>query len=229
MTEWQPPTRELEDSLVAGGAGPVAGIDEVGRGAWAGPVVVCAAVPGETAPPEGLTDSKRLSRRRRQDVAVHLRSWVRCYAFGQAEAEEIDAVGMTEALRRSAHRALDGLSAQGCPPPEAVLLDGRHDFIGPPWPVHTRVGADLECLSVAAASILAKCHRDAQMTELDQHYPGYGFASGVGYPSPVHRQALTDWGPTDQHRRSWAYMDALPQWRHLRRPRPAPGGQTTLL
>lgn len=229
MAEQRSPTYEVEHHLATRGARVIAGVDEVGRGAWAGPVVVCAAVADWSAAPTGLTDSKRLTPRRRQEVAAALRPWLRCYAFGQAEAAEIDEVGMTEALRRSTSRALGALGQGGHTVPDAVILDGRHDFLGHPWTVHTQVGADLDCVSVAAASVLAKCHRDALMAELDQRHPGYGFATAVGYPSPLHRQALAEYGPTAQHRRSWAYLDSLPQWRHLRRPRPAPGGQTSLL
>ena len=234
MTAQHPPntpTHEVQQRLAAGGARTVAGVDEVGRGAWAGPVVVCAAVAPWTTPPEGLTDSKRLTPQRRRELAAELSPWLHSHAFGQAEATEIDAVGMTEALRRSANRALAALAengAEGAAPPDTVILDGKHDFLGPPWSVHTQVGADLDCVCVAAASVLAKCHRDTQMATLAESYPGYGFASAVGYPSPAHRQALAEWGPTTQHRLSWSYLDGLARWRHLRRPRPAPPGQTML-
>ncbi|MFV2194899.1 ribonuclease HII [Nocardiopsis sp. LOL_012] len=215
------PTFEVEDRLRARGARTVAGMDEVGRGAWAGPLLVCAAVPGTGAPPEGLTDSKRLTPRRRRDLAARLEPWVADHAFGWSEPAEIDEVGMTEALHRAALRALEGLSVR----PDAVVLDGRHDFIGPPWRVRTQVKGDLTCVSVAAAAVLAKVRRDALMAELAADHPGYGFDRAAGYPSPVHRAALAESGPTPQHRMSWSYLDALPRWRHLRVRRDAPGGE----
>lgn len=219
------PTFEVEDELRAAGARVVAGVDEVGRGAWAGPLLVCAAVPGEGAPPAGLTDSKRLTPKRRRELAELVEPWVADHAFGWSEAAEIDEVGMTEALHRAARRALDALA----PSPEGVILDGRHDFIGRPWRVRTQVKGDLTCVSVAAAAILAKVRRDALMAELAEVHPGYGFEKAAGYPSPVHKTTLAEAGPTPHHRMSWAYLDDLPRWRHLRKVRPAPGGQIPLL
>jgi len=220
------PTYDVEQELIAAGARVVAGLDEVGRGAWAGPVLVCAAITDGSPPPEGLTDSKRLTPRRRTAMAEQVRSWVRGYAFGQASPAEIDRLGMTEALRLAAHRALDALPVR----PDAVIVDGKHDYVGAPWTVRTHVKADLTCVSVATASVLAKVHRDALMAELDAEYPGYGFATGAGYPSPVHRAALAEHGPTPHHRLSWSYLDRLPRWRHLRVVRDsAVDGQLSLL
>ncbi|OLT24991.1 ribonuclease HII [Nocardiopsis sp. CNR-923] len=212
------PTFEVEDELRGHGARVVAGMDEVGRGAWAGPLLVCAAVPGVGDPPAGLTDSKRLTPKRRRELAARLEPWVAEHAFGWSEAAEIDEVGMTEALRRAARRALDGLTR----PPDAVILDGRHDFIGRPWRVRTQVKGDLTCVSVAAAAVLAKVRRDAFMATLDADHPGYGFDRASGYPSPAHRATLAESGPTPYHRLSWSYLDALPRWKHLRRRRAAP-------
>ncbi|TDQ48214.1 ribonuclease HII [Actinorugispora endophytica] len=220
-----PPTDELERELAAAGARLVAGVDEVGRGAWAGPVLVCAAVTDGSPAPEGLTDSKRLSPKRRVAMADLVRPWVRDHAFGQAEPGEIDEFGMTEALRLAAGRALAGLAKR----PDAVILDGKHDYLGRPWAVRTQVKADLTCVSVAAASVLAKVRRDAAMAALDAEHPGYGFDTAAGYPSPAHRAALAEHGPTPHHRMSWSYLDDLPRWRHLRVRRPAPGGQLSIL
>ncbi|GAA1113285.1 ribonuclease HII [Nocardiopsis composta] len=224
-TPIEPPDFALEQELRAAGAGLVAGVDEVGRGAWAGPVVVCAAVAGPAPVPEGLTDSKRLTPKRRTAMAELLRPWVADHAVGRAEAEEIDALGMTAALRLAADRALRGLSRR----PDAVILDGKHDYLGRPWAVRTQVKADLTSASVAAASVLAKVYRDTWMAGLDAEHPGYGFATAAGYPSPVHRAALAEHGPTPYHRMTWSYLDGLEKWRHLRKPRPGPGGQTALL
>ncbi|WP_285728873.1 ribonuclease HII [Nocardiopsis sp. ATB16-24] len=219
------PTYELEEELRSSGARVVAGVDEVGRGAWAGPLLVCAAVSGEGEPPAGLTDSKRLTPVRRRELAERLRPWVADHAFGWSSPQEIDEVGMTEALRRASRRALEALT----PRPDAVILDGGHDFIGRPWRVRTQVKGDLTCVSVASAAVLAKVHRDSFMAELAAEHPGYGFERAAGYPSPTHRAALAEHGPTPHHRMSWAYLDDLPEWRHLRKVRPVSGGQISLL
>ncbi|RNL87668.1 ribonuclease HII [Halostreptopolyspora alba] len=224
-TAIEAPTYELENELAAAGAGVIAGVDEVGRGAWAGPVVVCAAVTDGSDPPEGLTDSKRLTPKRRVDLESRVRPWVRDHAIGRSEPEEIDTVGLTEALRRAAVRALEGLRQR----PDAVILDGKHDFLGDPWTVRTEIRADSSCVSVASASILAKVNRDTYMAGLDEEFPGYGLATAVGYPSPAHRATLAEKGPTPHHRMSWSYLDQLPKWRHLRRPRPGTDGQLPLL
>lgn len=218
------PTLDVENELHAAGARVVAGMDEVGRGAWAGPLLVCAAVPGEGEPPAGLTDSKRLTPKRRRELAAEIEPWVADHAFGWSSPAEIDQVGMTAALHRAGRRALDALD----PRPDAVLLDGRHDFIGRPWRVRTQVKGDLTCVSVAAAAILAKVRRDALMAELAADHPGYGFEKAAGYPSPVHRATLAEAGPTPQHRMSWSYLDALPRWRHLRVIRPVSDGALPL-
>lgn len=210
-----PPTHRVERSVRAlTGARTVAGVDEVGRGAWAGPVTVCAAVTGLRRPPDGLTDSKLLSPRRRAELAEVLTGWVTAYAFGHASPQEIDAHGMTAALRLAATRALEGLPAR----PDAVILDGKHDYLGSPWTVRTVIKGDQSCVAVAAASVLAKVRRDALLADLGREHPAFGFASNAGYPSPVHREALREEGPTPHHRMSWAYLDALPRWRHLRLP-----------
>jgi ribonuclease HII len=215
----------IERELAAAGAGWVAGVDEVGRGAWAGPVTVCAVVvrAGYPAPPAGLTDSKRLSPARRAVIAGQLAGWVEAFAIGEAGPDEIDAAGLTAALRRAAVSALGRLPRR----PDAVLLDGSHDYIGHPWPVRCAVRADLRSVSVAAASVIAKVHRDQFMAGLG--HPEFAFADNAGYPSPAHQQALAALGPTPHHRLSWSYLDDLPQWRHLRKHRPDIEGQLSLL
>lgn len=211
-----PPTHRVERSLRATlGAKVVAGVDEVGRGAWAGPVTVCAAVTGLRRPPEGLTDSKLISPKRRGELSAVLSDWVTAHAFGHASPEEIDEQGMTAALRLAATRALEALPTR----PDAVILDGKHDYLGGPWRVRTVIKGDTSCVSVAAASVLAKVHRDARMAEIGLDHADFGFAENVGYRSPVHRAALERWGPTPHHRLSWAFMDALPRWRHLKKVR----------
>ena len=216
---------EIERSLGAGRC--VAGVDEVGRGAWAGPVAVCAAIvpDGFTAPPAGLTDSKALTAARRVAIAAELRDWVAGWAIGWSSATEIDEAGMTVALQRAAIRALEALPQR----PDTVLLDGSHDYIGWPWAVRCEVKADLRSVSVAAASVLAKVHRDQHMATLDDVDPAFAFGDNAGYPSPAHQATLAALGPTAHHRMSWSYLDDLPQWRHLKVTRPAIEGQLTLL
>ncbi|MER7914256.1 ribonuclease HII [Streptomyces sp. NPDC096068] len=220
---YEPPTHTVERSLRATtGARIVAGVDEVGRGAWAGPVTVCAAVTGLRRPPEGLTDSKLITPGRRAALAVELERWVTAYALGDASPQEIDDLGMTAALRLAAVRALEGLPVR----PDAVILDGKHDYLGSPWRVRTVIKGDQSCIAVAAASVLAKVRRDALMAELGAgagagpgEYAPYAFGANAGYPSPVHRAALEELGPTPHHRLSWSYLDALPRWRHLKKVR----------
>ncbi|MEZ0070885.1 ribonuclease HII [Planotetraspora sp. GP83] len=217
------PSYDLELLLTStGGARLVAGVDEVGRGAWAGPVAVCAVVTDLSAPPQGLTDSKLLSPSRRTALAGEILSWATGIGYGEASVEEIDTLGMTEALRRAARRALAELPER----PDAVILDGKHDYLGAPWAVRCQTKADLSCVSVAAASVIAKVRRDALMASLG--FDDYGFADNAGYPSPVHQKALSSLGPTPHHRLSWSYMDDLPEWRHLKKHRNILAGEGQL-
>ncbi|KIF67513.1 ribonuclease HII [Streptomyces sp. AcH 505] len=223
---YEPPTHTVERSLRATtDATVIAGVDEVGRGAWAGPVTVCAAVTGLRRPPTGLTDSKLLTPKRRTALAGQLDGWVTAHAIGHASPEEIDDLGMTASLRLAAVRALEALPIR----PHAVILDGKHDYLGGPWQVRTVIKGDQSCVSVAAASVLAKVRRDAMMAELAEgsaEYAPYAFADNAGYPSPVHRAALEERGPTEHHRLSWSYLDALPRWRHLKKFRVAAAPET---
>ncbi|MGW0732599.1 ribonuclease HII [Streptomyces sp. NPDC002851] len=213
---YKAPTHTVERSLRATtGAKIVAGVDEVGRGAWAGPVTVCAAVTGLRRPPEGLTDSKLLTVKRREELCEVLTKWVTAYALGHASPEEIDKVGMTAALRLAAVRALEELPVR----PDAVILDGKYDYLGAPWKVRTVIKGDQSCVVVAAASVIAKVRRDAMMAELGAEHADFAFGANAGYPSPVHKAALEERGPTPYHRLSWSYLDGLPKWRHLKKNR----------
>jgi ribonuclease HII len=214
------PTLRWERARWAEGDRVVVGIDEVGRGSWAGPVTVCALV----APPEhlrGVRDSKLLTTAERERCAARVRSWARAIGLGHASHEECDDLGMTEALRVAARRALAQLDAQGFDP-DRIVLDGKHDYLRMPGRVHTVVKGDQTVLSVAAASVVAKVARDALMAEEAEHFPHYGFESNRGYPAPAHRCALAAYGPSAIHRRSWVFMESslwggLP--RHERHPR----------
>src|SRR5882757_4132668 len=215
---YEPPTHSVERSMRATlGVRTVAGVDEVGRGAWAGPVTVCAAITGLRRPPEGLTDSKLIARPRRAQLAAVLTKWVTSFALGHASPEEIDGLGMTAALRLAAGRALEALPER----PDAVILDGKHNYLGGDWQVRTVIKGDQSCVAVAAASVIAKVRRDAAMAELGREYTPFAFADNAGYPSPVHRAALEEFGPTGHHRLSWSYLDSMPRWQHLKKVREA--------
>ena len=195
----------------------VAGIDEVGRGAWAGPVTVAALVP----PPEhlkGVRDSKELTREERETVAARVQTWAVAIGIGHASYEECDALGMTAALRAAGRRALAQLAAHGYEP-DRIILDGNYDYLALGSRVTTVVRGDSTSLAVAAASCVAKVTRDALMRGEAEHYPAYDFESNVGYPAPVHKSALAWFGPSAIHRRSWIFMDGL-CWRGVP---PAPG------
>lgn len=220
------PSYAIERQLQAAGSARIAGVDEVGRGAWAGPVVACAVITDLSPPPDGLADSKRLTALRRARLVDALTDWAVGVGYGESSPEEIDELGLTEALRRAAVRALGTLPLR----PDVVIVDGKHDYLGTPWAVRCEVKADVCCVSVAAASVLAKVHRDALMARLGPEHPAYGFAENAGYPSPTHKRALAAYGPTPYHRLSWSYLDELPAWRYLKKHRhPAVGaGQLPL-
>ncbi|MCM0619118.1 ribonuclease HII [Nocardioides bruguierae] len=210
----QLPTHDLEDEVRATtGADVLAGVDEVGRGAAAGDLVVCAVVGGPRPAPEGLADSKLLTPATRARLELEVTDWVAGHAFGHAHAAEIDDLGMARCLGLAARRALEALPQR----PDHVLLDGPHDYVGHPWSVTARAGADRTSVLVAAASVLAKEHRDRTMRALAETHPGYGLAENVGYLSEAHEEAIGRLGPTPEHRTSWSFMDRHPQWEHSRR------------
>lgn len=211
------PTLRLERRCWGAGEQVVVGIDEVGRGAWAGPVTVAALVP----PPDhlrGVRDSKELTREEREVVAARVRGWAVAIGVGHASYEECDALGMTAALRAAGRRALAQLAALGYEP-DRIILDGNYDYLALGSRVTTVIRGDATSLSVAAASCVAKVTRDALMRGEAEHYPAYDFESNVGYPAPVHKSALAWYGPSAIHRRSWIFMDGL-CWRGVP---PAPG------
>jgi ribonuclease HII len=195
------PTTSVEQSLLRAGATCVAGIDEVGRGAWAGPLSVGVAVADLSALmalPEGVRDSKLLSPRQREVLFAPIATTVVEYAIGHVTPAECDALGMTAAQRLGAHRALEALGRV----PDAVIVDGIFDFVGHPTTVLAS-GADRTCRIVAAASVLAKVTRDRMMVALGSRYSPYGFAQNKGYVSVAHRLAVAAHGLSDVHRVSW--------------------------
>jgi ribonuclease HII len=196
------PGLSIERRLWADGRSNVVGMDEVGRGAWAGPLSVGAAVLPEDRRVYKVRDSKLLSEDEREALFDRIARWCRAWSVGHASAGECDELGMSEAQRLAARRALDGLGLT----PDAVLLDGRWDFVGGAIPV---VGGDRTCLSIAAASILAKVTRDRIMRAEAEQYPAYWFEQNKGYPGPHHRAALQWLGPSTLHRRSWSFVDGI--------------------
>lgn len=177
----------------------VVGVDEVGRGALAGPVTVGAVVfaPGDAI--DGVRDSKTLSHQQRVVADGQIRSVALAVGTGDASADEIDRLGLTGALRLAALRALEPLLGQY----DAILLDGRHDFLQLDTPTELVVKGDAASQSIAAASIVAKVHRDQLMTAHDLDYPLYGFAGHKGYGSQAHREAIGLYGVCPLHRLSF--------------------------
>lgn len=233
-----PPRPDLrhERALLRAGARLVVGMDEVGRGALAGPVTVGAvAVDLATrACPTGVADSKLLTPAARERLVTPLRRWGVARAVGHASPAEIDALGIVAALRLAGRRALAALDQV----PDVVLLDGSHDWLSAPRQeglfelapvaadvtaeaaahaafdgvsVRTRVKADRTCASVAAASVLAKCERDALMVAHAAEHPAYRWAENKGYGAPEHLDALRALGPTELHRRSWRLPSTAPE------------------
>lgn len=176
-----------------------AGVDEVGRGPLAGPVVAAAVILDPAAPIDGLADSKRLSERRREALAETIRERALAWALGRAEAAEIDAMNILQAALLAMRRAVEALE----PAPAHALVDGNR-CPELPCPAEPVVKGDASVPAISAASILAKVVRDREMAEMDQRYPGYGFAGHKGYPSRAHLEALVRLGPCPQHRRSFA-------------------------
>jgi ribonuclease HII len=200
----KPPSRAFERSLIDQGHEIIVGVDEVGRGAWAGPIMVGAAVLPLDRRVYGVRDSKMLVEADRERLFERIAPWCRAWAVGAASQDECDSVGMAEAQRRAARRAIDGLGMS----PDHVLIDGNWDFVG--LGSTTRiVKGDAKCLSIASASILAKVTRDRYMRAEAPHFPGYEFDSNKGYPCPRHQMALRAYGPTSIHRRTWVFMESL--------------------
>jgi ribonuclease HII len=203
------PHLDYERSLSNQGYHLIAGIDEAGRGAWAGPVYAAAVIlpldlPDLHAALDGVADSKQLTPKRREHLIPIIHDTALAIGVGSASASEIDALGIVPATRLAMRRAADALS----PAPHALLLDHiRLPEID--LPQRSLPQADRHCLSVAAASIVAKVSRDQRMCELEVCYSGYGFARHKGYGTAAHRSALECLGPSPVHRMSWAPLRAL--------------------
>lgn len=183
----------------AGGRRHVAGVDEAGRGPLAGPVVAAAVILDPADIPDGLADSKTLGVARRVALAAEIRARAR-FAIGQASVDEIDRLNILQASHLAMRRALAALD----PAPDLALIDGNQMPGGLQCPAELIVRGDASCLSIAAASIIAKVVRDAIMADLARRFPPYGWESNAGYAVPAHLAALGRWGPTPYHRRSFA-------------------------
>ena len=184
----------------------IAGVDEVGRGPLAGDVVAAAVILDPARPVSGLRDSKKLSAARREQLAAQIREQALAWSVARATVAEIDELNILQASLLAMHRAVRALQPQ----PVYVLVDGnrlpRWDYASEPV-----VKGDDRVAAIAAASILAKVQRDAELQELDRQYPGYGFARHKGYPTPTHLAALRELGATAVHRRSFAPVKAILQ------------------
>lgn len=225
------PTLRLERALLRQGHSVVLGIDEVGRGALAGPIVVGAVmVTARTrSAPRGLADSKQLRATERERLAPLVRRWAWASRLGAASAPEIDRYGLTAALRLASLRALSQLPgpawASTADSEPAIIIDGRHNFLTPPqdqlftqadqepcWlnqaTVVLRVQADASCSSVAAAAVLAKVARDRYLAALALTHPGYGWERNRGYGSRQHREAIGTLGCCPHHRQTWVSTDS---------------------
>lgn len=215
------PTLRHERALMREGAPMVIGIDEVGRGAIAGPVGVGVSVvrASTRTAPVGLKDSKLLSEQRREELYPAVQVWTREHAVGMASNDEVEQIGIIKALGLAASRALLSLREAGAQIQDAVvLLDGSHDWLTPALTsadrmlglrVTTKVKADRTCAAVAAASVLAKVERDRLMIASDALHPGYLWSSNKGYASTEHYAAIDALGPSPLHRWSWLRQPGL--------------------
>ncbi len=198
------PGRANEKQFWDNGQHLVVGVDEVGRGAWAGPLMVGAAVIPQDRKIVGVRDSKMLTEGERERLFPKLTGWCQAWAVGAASQQECDELGMSAAQKLAAARAIDGLGVV----PDRVLIDGNWDFIGS-GNTTMIVKGDATCLSIAAASVLAKVTRDRIMQAEADHFPAFAFDQNKGYPCPRHKTALNGYGPTSIHRRSWVFMEHM--------------------
>jgi len=217
----KPPGLRYEHALWADGREVVVGIDEVGRGSWAGPLTVGAVVLPRERRLNRIRDSKQLTPARREVLFERIVEWVDAWGVGHASHEECDQLGMSEAQRLAARRAIADLGVA----PDAALVDGKWNFVGHPETTML-VKGDRISLSIASASIVAKVTRDRMMIAEAESFPAFAFDQNKGYPCPRHKLALQGYGPTSIHRRSWVFMEQI-AWRGAVRYE-APDPQLTL-
>jgi ribonuclease HII len=178
--------------------GHVCGVDEAGRGPWAGPVSAAAVILHPRKVPKGVNDSKKLSAKQREGLEIEIKLKAVAWGVGFASVEEIAQLNILHASGLAMRRAVEAMQVA----PAFALVDGNYPF-KLPCPVKTVVGGDGVSASIAAASILAKVARDRLMAQMDELYPGYGFAKHKGYRAQVHADALCALGPCEIHRLSW--------------------------
>ncbi len=188
----------------------LAGVDEVGRGPLAGDVVAAAVILDNNKPIKGLADSKKLTEKKRDTLFDEIIEKATCYCIARASAQEIDQINILQASLLAMKRAVEGLSIK----PEYVLVDGNKL---PQWdyPSESVVKGDSRVEAISAASILAKVTRDRECIELDQQYPGYGFAQHKGYPTKAHMNAIAELGITPIHRRSFGPVKNIVEQKDL--------------
>ena len=182
----------------------IAGVDEVGRGPLAGPVVAAAVILDPARPIAGLADSKKLTEKRRQLLSGQIREQAQAWSLGRAEVEEIDRINILQASLLAMQRAVEGLSVA----PHKALVDGNK-LPRLACLAQAIVGGDSSVEAISAASIIAKVARDRELVELDSQYPGYGLAKHKGYPTKFHLEALQSLGVTPIHRRSFGPVKRL--------------------
>ncbi len=181
----------------------IVGIDEVGRGCWAGPLVAGAVVLSD--PIEGLRDSKKLSKKRREQLAATVEVEALDYGLGWVSPDELDQVGLTKAVELAMRRALNGIRVNY----QKVIIDGNHNYLPDVEFTECLIKADDLVPAVSAASILAKVARDNYMADMSTQYPEYGFDKHVGYGTAQHIKALKEYGVCDIHRKSFAPIRSL--------------------
>ena len=202
------PSLQYERVLWQQGVKGIVGIDEVGKGAWAGPLTVVAAVIPQDKRIYKVRDSKLLKEDERESLYSRISEWCKSWSVGHASNDECDELGMSGAQKLAVQRAIEGLSIKG----DHFLIDGKWDFVGHLVGVDNVtkiIKGDTKCLSIASASVLAKVTRDRMMRDFHMQFSQYKFDDNKGYPSPYHIEALNNFGPCDIHRKSWAFMDQL--------------------
>lgn len=199
-----PHTRK-ERNLISCGYNIIAGVDEVGRGSWAGPLVAAAVILPIDRRLYKIRDSKRLNFKRREEMYKKIEQIAESIGVGQATEKEIDSLGLSSAIKLAGVRAIEDLDIE----PDFALLDGNWNYLKERIECQTIVSGDSYCLSIACASIIAKVTRDRLLVKYHSRYPQYDFKNNKGYPAPKHKEALEKIGPCKIHRKSYAPIQEL--------------------
>ncbi|PIR67698.1 ribonuclease HII [bacterium CG_4_10_14_0_2_um_filter_33_32] len=193
------PNLKIEKELYNKGYQAICGMDEVGRGAWAGPLVIGAIILGKNQRKYGVRDSKELSFQKREELFSAILDFSIDYSFGEVSAKEIDILGLSKGIKLAAERCLSNLKII----PEIVLLDGKWNYLTSDIEVKTIVKGDSKSVSIASASIIAKVKRDRLLNILHKKHPSYNFENNKGYGTRQHQEAIKKHGLTDLHRKSY--------------------------